>query len=227
MKRFVSGTSGCQGLPGRRLACRSLLVLAAGLGSAGIATGVPAFPGAEGFGSASVGGRGGTVIEVTNLNDSGPGSFRAAVEATGPRIVVFRIGGTIELQSTVLLTNPFITIAGQTAPGGGIAIKNTLFFNRYEDPSGSLDIRTHDVIVRHLRIRPGAGPAGTSGSECDAIQVYGNCYNVMIDHCSLSWAVDENFSSWGNPHDFTVQWCIISEGLRNSVHSKGRTAWAS
>ena len=98
---------------------------------------MPAFPGAEGFGAAAVGGRGGTVIEVTNLNDSGPGSFRAAVGASGPRTVVFRVGGTIELQSTILFTNPYITIAGQSAPGGGIAFKNSLYFNRYEDHSTS------------------------------------------------------------------------------------------
>jgi pectate lyase len=183
---------------------------------------IPAFPGAEGFGAATVGGRGGTVIEVTNLSDSGPGSFRAAVEASGPRTVVFRVGGTIELQSTVLFTNPYITIAGQTAPGGGIAFKNTLFFNRYEDPSASFDIRTHDVICRYVRIRPGAGPAGTTGSEIDCVQIYnGGAYNLIFDHCSMSWAVDENISSWGDPHDFTIQWCLIAEGLRNSVHSKG------
>jgi pectate lyase len=201
--------------------CGSLLVLLADLAATPTAAGVPAFPGAEGFGATSVGGRGGAVIEVTNLNDSGPGSFRAAVEASGPRTVVFRVGGTIELLSTVLFTNPYITIAGQTAPGGGIAFKNTLLFNRYEDPSGSFDIRTHDVVIRHVRIRPGAGPAGTSGSEGDAVQIYGSACNVILDHCSMSWAVDENISSWGEVHDLTIQWCLIAEGLRNSVHSKG------
>ena len=184
-------------------------------------TWIPAFPGAEGFGARTVGGRGGAVMEVTNLNDSGPGSFRAAVEASGPRTVVFRVGGTIELASTVLFTNPFITIAGQTAPGGGIAFKNTQGFNRYTDPSASFDIRTHDVIIRHVRIRPGEGPEGTTGSEVDCVQIYDGCYNIILDHCSMSCEVDENLSSWGDPHDFTIQWCLISEGLRNSVHSKG------
>ena len=94
------------------------------IGSSSLALAAPAFPGAEGFGANSIGGRGGTLIEVTNLNDSGPGSFRAAVEASGPRIVVFRVGGTIELQSSLIITNPYITIAGQTAPGGGITLKN-------------------------------------------------------------------------------------------------------
>ncbi|MFQ5924112.1 MAG: hypothetical protein ACE5M4_14840, partial [Anaerolineales bacterium] len=112
---------------------------------------LPAFPSAEGFGANSVGGRGGRVIEVTNLNDSGSGSLRAAVEASGPRIVVFRIGGTITLQSTLKITNPFITIAGQSAPGGGITLKSS---PSYGDET--LAIQTHDVIIRYIRVRSGA-----------------------------------------------------------------------
>jgi pectate lyase len=181
---------------------------------------MPAFPGAEGFGARTVGGRGGAVIEVTNLNDSGPGSLRAAIDAPGPRTVVFRVGGTIELQSSLVLFNPYITIAGQTAPGG-IALKIPDFFNRYQDPSAVLDIRTHDVILRHLRIRPGRTAPGTSGGEIDCIQIYGPAHNLMIDHCSLSWAVDENFSSWGATQYWTMQWCIVSEGLLNAGHSEG------
>ncbi len=182
----------------------------------------PTFPGAEGFGARTVGGRGGVICEVTNLNDSGPGSLRAAIEASGPRIVVFRTGGTIELQSTLLITHPYITIAGQTAPGGGIALKNAPGFNRYEDPSGTLDIRTHDVVLQHLRVRPGQPVApGTTGNEGDCLQIYGPVYNLMIDHCSFSWAVDENVSSWLDSHDWTAQWCITSEALRNAGHSEG------
>lgn len=194
--------------------CTAILFSSPGASPAG--TWIPAFPGAEGYGARAVGGRGGTVIEVTNLNDSGPGSLRASIEASGPRIVVFRVGGTITLQSTLLLENPYITIAGQTAPGGGIALRNTSNFNIYEDPSATLDIRTHDVVIRHLRIRPGIG-----GRESDAIQIYHGTYNLILDHCSLSWAVDEVISSWWDPHDFTIQWCIISEGLRNAGHSEG------
>jgi|GEM_PF-3412552 len=205
-----------------RRSCLPIVMLAWLCGNAaGNGVWIPAFPGAEGFGARTLGGRGGRVIEVTNLNDSGPGSFRAAVEASGPRTVVFRVGGTIELQSTVLFTNPFITIAGQTAPGEGIAFKNVVGFDRYTDPSASFDIRTHDVIIRYVRIRPGPGLPGTTGSEVDCVQIYDGSYNIILDHCSMSWAVDENFSSWGDPHDFTLQWCLIYEGLRNSVHSEG------
>ncbi len=122
---------------------------------------VPAFPGAEGFGARSQGGRGGRVIEVINLNDSGPGSLRAAVEAEGPRIVVFRTGGTITLKSGLNITHPFITVAGQTAPGGGITLRN--------DPSNRgtpLTISTHDVVVRYLRSRPGPCKSKRDSIDC-------------------------------------------------------------
>ncbi len=158
----------------------------------------------------SAGGRGGSVIEVTNLNDSGPGSLRAAIEATGSRTVVFRIGGTVELQSPLVIINPYITIAGQTAPGGGITLKNDT------NTSTSLSIQTHDVIIRYLRARPGPG------GEPDGINIlYDSGYNIILDHCSVSWAVDENISTYYGSHDITIQWCIISEGLRFSSHSKG------
>ncbi|GMV98039.1 MAG: hypothetical protein AMXMBFR83_23920 [Phycisphaerae bacterium] len=177
---------------------------------------IPVFPGAEGNGVQTPGGRGGTVYEVTNLNDSGPGSLRSAIEAAGPRIVVFRTGGTIVLQSTLLLVNPYITIAGQTAPGGGIALRNTSNFNIYEDPSATLDVRTHDVVIRHLRIRSGIG-----GRESDALQLHHGACNVVIDHCSFSWSVDEVISTWSDPRDVTFSWCIFSEGLRDAGHSEG------
>lgn len=210
---------------------RRLSVSVLALGLAWIAAGepvqagtvwLPTFPGAEGYGARTIGGRGGVIREVTNLNDAGPGSLRAAIEASGPRIVVFRVGGTIELQSTLLITNPSITIAGQTAPGGGIALRNAPGFNRYEDPSGTLDVRTHDVVLQHLRIRPGQPVApGTTGNEGDCLQLMGPLHNVMIDHCSFSWSVDENISSWSAATDWTMQWCITSEALRNAGHSEG------
>jgi pectate lyase len=172
---------------------------------------LPAFPGAEGFGTNAVGGRGGRVIEVTNLKDSGPGSLRAAIEVDGPRIVVFRTGGTVELQSGLEVTNPFITIAGQTAPGGGITLKN--HSSNDETP---LMILTHDVIVRYVRVRPGPG------GQPDGILIYQNgAHNVILDHCSISWAVDENIGTWGDPYDITIQWSIISEGLFDSTHPEG------
>jgi len=195
-----------------RMTVLSALLVTVPLGlisSSSLALAAPAFPGAEGFGANSVGGRGGRVIEVTNLNDSGSGSLRAAVEASGPRIVVFRVGGTIELQSSLIITNPFITIAGQTTPGGGITLKSGSNVNT------ALGIEAHDVIVRYLRVRPGAGGQ-------DGIGVfYNKAYNVIIDHTSISWAVDENVSTWYDPHDVTIQWSIISEGLNCSTHPDG------
>lgn len=181
----------------------------------------PAFPGAEGFGAVAAGGRGGRVIEVTNLNDAGPGSFRAAIEAEGPRTVVFRVGGTIELMTEVVLAHPFITIAGQTAPGGGITLKT--------HPSNTRSALTvtkgcHDVIIRHLRSRPGPHegfPPLRNGREPDtsevkdALQILG-ARRVIVDHCSFSWATDEVVSTFYDAQDITLQWCIIAEALRKS-----------
>jgi pectate lyase len=187
------------------------------------ATGMPAFPGAEGAGMYAIGGRGGRVIGVTNLNDSGPGSFRAAVEATGPRIIVFRVSGTIEMQSELNLTNPCITIAGQTAPGGGICLKNYRF-----------RLAADEVIVRHIRVRPGhvaAEKSGVSGADVDSIDVVAG-RNIIIDHCSASWSLDEVLSVTENPKrglldDVTIQWCMITESLNCSIHPKGCHGYGS
>ncbi len=173
---------------------------------------MPAFPGAEGFGSAARGGRGGAVLLVTNLDDSGAGSFRAACEARGPRIVVFRVGGIIDLKSAIHIREPFLTIAGQTAPGDGVCLRGNEFV-----------IDTHDVIVRYLRSRPG----DISGKEVDAIGIGGNSHDVILDHCSASWSVDEALSPSGGIRDVTVQWCIIAEGLNKSVHHKGPHGYGS
>lgn len=161
-----------------------LVLLVAGpaaLGLDGPAAGshLPSFPGAEGYGSKTVGGRGGAVIAVTNLDDAGPGSLRAAVEAKGPRIVVFRVSGTIDLKSTLSISNSHITVAGQTAPGDGIAIK------RYP-----LSIDADEVVLRYLRVRLG----DQTGDDADAL----SCRyrkNIMVDHVSVSWSVDESLSS--------------------------------
>lgn len=173
---------------------------------------IPAFPGAEGFGSTTPGGRGGRVIPVTNLADSGPGSLRAACEAEGPRIVVFRVSGLITLASPLVVKNPFLTVAGQTAPGDGVCIRNYTFV-----------VATHDVVVRYLRSRLG----DVSGEEADCITIGPNARNVVVDHCSTAWSIDEGLSLTGTVSDVTVQWCLIAEGLKHSKHKKGDHGYGS
>jgi len=172
-----------------------------------------AFPGAQGFGAYTPGGRGGKVLFVTNLNDHGPGSLRAAVETPGPRLVLFRVAGVIELESTLNISAPYLTLAGQTAPGDGICLGNY----------GAVVRNTHDVIIRFLRVRPG----DVSGQELDALSVY-QSQNVILDHCSASWGTDETLSVTGAGADsVSVQWCFITESLNNSVHHKGAHGYGS
>ncbi|MBB5685308.1 pectate lyase family protein [Sphingobium boeckii] len=184
-----------------------------------------AFPGAVGWAAQTQGGRGGRIIRVTNLKADGPGSFRAAVEAKGPRIVVFEVAGVIDLGRTSLnITEPYLTIAGQTAPSPGITIIR-----------GGIDLRAHDVIVRHIRIRTGVdGQAKLSGWEADAFSTIG-AYNVIVDHCTMTWALDENLSAsgprftgktvaeWrqGTSHDITFSYNLLAEGIANGSHPKG------
>jgi pectate lyase len=172
-----------------------------------------AFPGAEGFGAYSKGGRGGKVIYVTNLEDSGQGSLRWAVEQEGPRTIVFAVSGTIELRDELDIEHPYITIAGQTAPGDGICLKGR-----------TLRIATHDVIVRYLRVRLGDGTRGEGSLQGkDAISISSG-QDIIVDHCSASWSLDEVLSaSTRKPvlTRLTVQWCFITEGLNPDNHGYG------
>jgi len=184
-----------------------------------------AFPGAVGWGATTPGGRGGKIIRVTTLDADGPGSFKAAIEAKGPRIVVFEVGGVIDMKRKVLdIREPFITIAGQTAPSPGITLIKT-----------GLNVRTHDVVVRHIRIRTGAdGQAKRSGWDPDAFGTV-SAARVIVDHCTFSWGIDENMSSSGprfkgkdiaewranTSHDVTFSYNAAYEGLAESSHPKG------
>lgn len=177
-----------------------------------------AFPTAEGFGAAAVGGRGGRIIYVTSTAESGPGTLRECIDATGPRNCVFRVAGTITLDDAPLvIRNPFITIAGQTAPGGGIAIRNG-----EKQIRPSLAIETNDVIIRHIRIRP--GPHAVYSCCSGALGLYTTAArNVMLDHISFSWGSDETVDS-EDATDFTLQWALVGEPLLDGGPGKKNRA---
>ncbi len=175
---------------------------------------LPAFRSAEGFGRYARGGRGGAVVWVTNLDDAGPGSLRQAVAQRGPRTVVFRVSGIIRLKSPIRITEPFLTIAGETAPGDGICLRQ----------SGLTIDGANDIIIRHLRVRPG----DEIKAEQDALSIGRGSKNILIDHVSTSWSNDEVLSVSGAGIDnVTVQWCLISESLNRSHHSKGAHGYGS
>ncbi|MDP6542798.1 MAG: pectate lyase precursor [Phycisphaerae bacterium] len=166
---------------------------------------IPAFPGAEGFGGMTPGGRGGKVIKVTNLKASGPGSLNAACQASGRRIVIFEVSGVI--RGDVAITHPYITIAGQTAPGAGITIVG-LLRTSLRGWGSKTDARPgdHDVVVRFLRVRgrPGRGDVG------DCLQLSA-CDAAVIDHCSFAWSEDETIDLWARATNITIQWCMLEE----------------
>ena len=204
---------------------------------------LPAFPGAEGFGASTIGGRGGQVVKVTNLNDSGPGSLREAVtapprhylsgldqykyesrevyaerlDASGGKIIVFDVSGIINLESTLIISYPFLTIAGETSPGGILVTGHQTTLN------------AHDVIMRFMRFRVGSHRIadGADPERLDSLAILGaywatnEVYNVIIDHSSFSWGVDETVSITGGVLNTTVQWSIVSEGLSHAGHPKG------
>jgi hypothetical protein len=188
------------------------VVCCAFLGNEMAASGLPAFPGAEGFGSTTPGGRGGSVMLVTSLADSGPGSLREAVEAKGPRIVVVRVAGRIRLKEPIVVKEPYLTLAAQKAPGNGVFLSDASFV-----------VATHDVVVRHLRVRLG----DESGRQDDCMGFGHGARDSIFDHCSGSWSVDEILSLSGRVSNVTIQWSLMAEALRASRHAKGAHGFGS
>jgi hypothetical protein len=193
----------------------SLLVSAAAfltLGSPG-AQALPVIPGAAGFGIDTPAGRGGRVYRVTNLNASGAGSLKACIDGTTARVCIFEVSGIIRLTSDLIIRNSRLTIAGQTAPSPGIMLRGA-----------SLRVHASDVLIQHIRVRPGDDPNGPPPVNRDALKIEGSTEkpvrNVVIDHCSFSWSIDEVASVWG-PHDnITLSNNIFSHPLHDSLHPK-------
>jgi hypothetical protein len=175
---------------------------------------VPVVPGLVAPGSSTPAGRGGTIHRVTNLNESGPGSLRACVDASGPRVCVFEVSGVIRMSGDLIIRNRYITIAGQTAPSPGITLRG-----------GGLRIITSDVLVQHIHVRPGDDPDGTPPDNRDALKIEqvasSPISNIVIDHCSFSWAIDETASAWENWDNIVLSNNIFAEPLHDSLHSKG------
>lgn len=185
---------------------------------------IPAFPGAEGGGMYSHGGRGGKVHVVTSLADSGPGTFREACEAVGPRFVIFNVAGVIRLENKIRIRAPYITISGATAPGDGVVITGN-----------TVELETHDVVIRHMRFRRGSTDATERNDSIGGNPIG----NIMIDHVSASWGLDENMSMYRHMYDhdrnpatnslklptvnITIQHSIFSEALNTYHHAFGST----
>jgi len=227
--RDRTGRAGVARLRGAALALG--LVCSAAYAAAPVAPtrpepGMLAFPGALGWAARTPGGRGGRILKVTTLANDGPGSLRAALLAKGPRIVVFEVGGVIDLErSEIRIEEPYLTVAGQTAPTPGITLIR-----------GGLDVATHDVVFRHMRIRSGtAGAPKGGGYQPDAFSTLSGARDVIVDHCSMSWAIDENLSASGTrfvgrtpeewranvSHRITFSHNLLAEGLAHANHAKG------
>jgi pectate lyase len=192
---------------------RTVLAVTA-LIAAATAHAVPIIPDAAGFGMDTKAGRGGSVYRVTNLNASGAGSLKACVDGATPRVCVFEVSGTIKLTADLTIRNNYITIAGQTAPSPGILIRGA-----------AIKVQASDVLIQHLRVRVGDDSNGPDFSNRDALKIEGTTSkpvrNVVVDHCSFSWAVDETVSVWG-PHDnITFSNNIFAEALHQSRHPNG------
>ncbi len=172
---------------------------------------VAVFPNAQGFGAESRAGRGGKIVKVTNLKNSGEGSLREALGQAGSKIVVFEVSGIIELNSDLMIDQPNLTLAGQSAPSPGITLKGA-----------GVRITTHDVLIQHLRIRVGDSVVGENPVNRDALQILGpNANKVVIDHVSASWSIDEVASTWHSVKDITFSNCLFSEALHSPRHPKG------
>ncbi len=189
----------------RRLSAFAIMAMFASSASA-----LPVIPGATGFGIDTPAGRGGKVIRVTNLNATGDGSLHACVRASGPRICIFEVSGTIRVKSDLVVNEPYLTIAGQTAPAPGIMVRG-----------GALKIKASNVLVQHIAVRVGDAPEGPSFTVRGSLSIAsgdGQIGNIVVDHCSFSWGIDETAEVYGNWRDVTISNTIISEGLRDSFY---------
>ena len=165
----------------------------------------------------TMGGEGGRIITVTNLGETGTGTLRAALETGEPCIIRFAVAGEIWINDVLRIRHPYVTVEGASAPSPGITIIGDC-----------VSIRTHDVIIRDIRVRTGARSVGSDPSNRDCLQINGSIdgtdpsYNVLIENCSFAWAIDESVQMWGKgSHDIVVRRCIIAETLKNSIHAKG------
>ncbi|WP_153067107.1 pectate lyase family protein [Steroidobacter cummioxidans] len=194
---------------------RLAAAVALACGMAPLANAVPVIPGAIGHGISTPAGRGGTVIRVTNTNYSGAGSLKACVDASGPRVCVFEVSGTITLPDDLTIRNRYITIAGQTAPSPGITLRG----------SGLL-IRASDVLVQHIRVRPGDATGGEPPDNRDALKIEAPreapISNVIVDHCTFTWSLDEVASAWQYWDNISLLNNIFAEPLHDSIHPDGK-----